>query len=209
MSLAIYAHYLSIVLAVGLAVASLALIENRGSLRRLAVSHGLVALAALPPLWFMLRPLDHTPGGGLTQPTSWVEPTPWWAWFRTWVNFTVRGQRYLDPWFVVAGLVVGLAGLIQGLRVDGFGRIVARVRTRLIGLLKRRRGVVVKGCASDLVPSSAYLIATQKLQQHARKLMYGEPCSSVPLWRRPKDDASTPNADAVGVKKPDLPSPNS
>lgn len=46
--------------------------------------------------------------------------------------------------------------------------------------------VVVKGCGNKVVPVDAYMIATQKLQEVARKLMYGEPCSSVPLWRRPK-----------------------
>ena len=39
--------------------------------------------------------------------------------------------------------------------------------------------VVIKGCGSSIVPSNAYLIATQKLQKVVRKLMYGEPCSSV------------------------------
>ena len=71
------------------------------------------------------------------------------------------------------------------------------------------RPVVIKGCGSDVVPEMAYVRATQKLQAVARKLMYGEPCSSVPLWRRPKEESSPPDADAVGVKKPDLPSPNS
>jgi len=71
------------------------------------------------------------------------------------------------------------------------------------------RPVVIKGCGSDLVPEMAYVRATQKLQDVARKLMYGEPCSSVPLWRRPQENTSTPDAEAVGVKKPDLPSPNS
>jgi len=61
---------------------------------------------------------------------------------------------------------------------------------------------------SDVVPEMAYVHATQKLQAVARKLMYGEPCSSVPLWRRPQN-TDRPDADAVGVKKPDLPSPNS
>ncbi len=54
----------------------------------------------------------------------------------------------------------------------------------------RDRIVVVKGCASKIVPEGAYLLATMKLQQVARKLMYGEPCSSVPLWRRPAAVAS-------------------
>ena len=73
------------------------------------------------------------------------------------------------------------------------------------------RPVVVKGCGSEVVPEMAYVLATQKLQAVARKLMYGEPCSSVPLWRRPQEDTKTPDPDteAVGVKKPDLPSPNS
>lgn len=71
------------------------------------------------------------------------------------------------------------------------------------------RPVVVKGCGSDVVPEMAYVRATQKLQDVARKLMYGEPCSSVPLWRRPtktsEEDKS--DAEAVGVSA-DLPSPN-
>ncbi len=71
------------------------------------------------------------------------------------------------------------------------------------------RPVVIKGCGSEAVPEMAYVRATQKLQAVARKLMYGEPCSSVPLWRRPQENKSKPDAKAVGVKKPDLPSPNS
>ena len=56
------------------------------------------------------------------------------------------------------------------------------------------RIVVVKGCNSPIVPAVAYMIATQKLQAVARKLMYGEPCSSVPLWRKPKAKTTTPSA---------------
>ena len=70
------------------------------------------------------------------------------------------------------------------------------------------RPVVVKGCGSQMVPPNAYLLATQKLQGVASKLMYGEPCSSVPLWRRPKEAAE--KKPAAGVKKPsfDLPTPS-
>ncbi len=73
------------------------------------------------------------------------------------------------------------------------------------------RPVVVKGCGSGVVPVSAYLTATLKLKQVARKLMFGEACSSVPLWRRPTPEAEKPprrRDQAVGVKKPDLPTPS-
>lgn len=45
--------------------------------------------------------------------------------------------------------------------------------------------VVVKGCGNDLVPVDAFAQATRHLQDVASKIMYGEPCSSVPVWRRP------------------------
>lgn len=51
----------------------------------------------------------------------------------------------------------------------------------------RDRNVVIKGCGSKMVPTSAYVASTLRLQDVAGKLMYGEPCSSVPLWRRPQE----------------------
>ena len=45
--------------------------------------------------------------------------------------------------------------------------------------------VVLKGCGSSQITPAAYTRATTALQRVARKLMYGEPCSSVPIWRRP------------------------
>ena len=47
------------------------------------------------------------------------------------------------------------------------------------------RPVVLKGCGNDVVPLDAFLLATHKLQGVAAKLMYGEACSAVPVWRRP------------------------
>lgn len=44
--------------------------------------------------------------------------------------------------------------------------------------------IVIKGCGSGVVPVEAYVDAMHRMQSVARKIMYGEPCSSVPLWRR-------------------------
>lgn len=64
--------------------------------------------------------------------------------------------------------------------------------------------VVVKGCGSDMVPENAYLLATSRLRKVARKIMYGEPCSSVPIWRRPasSEQASSATSRPVGAKIP-------
>jgi len=46
--------------------------------------------------------------------------------------------------------------------------------------------VVVKGCSKFPVPTSAYVAITRKLQPVVQTLMFGEPCSTVPLFKRPK-----------------------
>lgn len=45
--------------------------------------------------------------------------------------------------------------------------------------------VILKGCSSKEkpVPASVYLYATNKLVPHVKKLMYGEACSNVPVYR--------------------------
>ncbi|HLW31090.1 MAG TPA: DUF2480 family protein [Aequorivita sp.] len=44
--------------------------------------------------------------------------------------------------------------------------------------------VIIKGCAHKPIPESAYLLLAQKLHPIARSIMYGEACSSVPLYKR-------------------------
>jgi hypothetical protein len=46
--------------------------------------------------------------------------------------------------------------------------------------------VVIKGCSDVHVPESAYVEATVRLRPVAASILYGEPCSTVPLFKRPK-----------------------
>lgn len=44
--------------------------------------------------------------------------------------------------------------------------------------------VVIKGCSDKPVPPSAYADIQIKLQPYAQSVMYGEPCSTVPVFKR-------------------------
>lgn len=44
--------------------------------------------------------------------------------------------------------------------------------------------LVIKGCSDKPVPPSAYLEITRRLQPVALSIMFGEPCSTVPVYKK-------------------------
>ena len=57
----------------------------------------------------------------------------------------------------------------------------------LIGFLDLRdftdKPVIIKGCAEKPIPNSAYAFLIEKLQPIAKSIMFGEACSTVPLYK--------------------------
>lgn len=109
------------------------------------------------------------------------------------VAVTCSADAIVPTWafMLVAARLQGVAsgvgaGTPEAVRRDHFVRAIeAHDWSQYAG-----KPVVVKGCGNDIVPLDAFLLATQKLQAVAKKLMYGEPCSSVPVWRAPAPEAS-------------------
>ena len=50
----------------------------------------------------------------------------------------------------------------------------------------RDKKVVVKGCGRVKVPDAAYVEITRLLTPVVSSIMYGEPCSTVPIYKKPK-----------------------
>jgi len=48
----------------------------------------------------------------------------------------------------------------------------------------RDQRVIIKGCSKVEVPASAYVEITNRLRPFVKSLMYGEACSTVPLYKK-------------------------
>ena len=46
--------------------------------------------------------------------------------------------------------------------------------------------LVIKGCADKPIPPNIYLRLTHKLRPVAKSIMFGEPCSTVPIYKKPR-----------------------
>jgi hypothetical protein len=44
--------------------------------------------------------------------------------------------------------------------------------------------IVIKGCGDVAIPDEAYIAITHKLLPVAKSIMYGEPCSTVPIYKK-------------------------
>ncbi len=72
-----------------------------------------------------------------------------------------------------------------------FGDEQKLINTLLLKNLEQVKGeeytdkrVVVKGCGEVAIPETAYVEITNKLRPFAKSIMYGEPCSTVPIYKK-------------------------
>ncbi|MGB5982638.1 MAG: DUF2480 family protein [Nonlabens sp.] len=90
-------------------------------------------------------------------------------------------------WMLIQSELSGIAktivyGDLEDLETELYRRVILELDVTEFQDLP----VIVKGCSNRPVPIAAYMMITEKLQQVARSVMYGEACSSVPVFKRKK-----------------------
>lgn len=71
-------------------------------------------------------------------------------------------------------------GVLDDLETKIFSDVLDRVDWQQYSDAK----VVIKGCSKVAVPTAAYVEATRRLRPFAASIMFGEPCSTVPVYKK-------------------------
>lgn len=90
-------------------------------------------------------------------------------------------------WMLLQSQLSGIATtVVHGTLVDLETKLYQDIIEELDLTAYENLPVIVKGCAKKPVPVSAYMMITERLQKVASSVMYGEACSSVPVFKKRK-----------------------
>lgn len=106
-----------------------------------------------------------------------------------WVAIFCSEDAIVPTWafMLVCTYLDGLAkGYCVG-NLENLEQYIAEQTLRNLPLEEfKDRPVVIKGCSKVSIPLFAYGRLVSLLQKEAKSLMFGEPCSTVPLVKKPK-----------------------
>jgi hypothetical protein len=116
-----------------------------------------------------------------------LQTTDWEKFRDAYVAITCSADAIIPMWAYMLA-----ASYLQPVAADiVFGDEKKLVSTLLLKNLAAVKGeaytdkrVVVKGCGDVQIPETAYVEITNKLRPFVKSIMYGEPCSTVPIYKR-------------------------
>lgn len=91
----------------------------------------------------------------------------------------------LWAYMIIASHIEGVAAyFISGTKAELLSNYFQKKLNEITPADYAGRRVVIKGCGDKEIPASAYVDAIRLLQPYAKSIMYGEPCSTVPVYKK-------------------------
>jgi hypothetical protein len=118
---------------------------------------------------------------------NYVKEHDWSAYQNSYVALGCSVEVIIPSWaFMLISL--NLMPYAKQIVVGDLNALETSIFQNIIGDLEieqfKDRPVIIKGCTNKPVPENAYILLTNRLKPIARSIMYGEACSSVPLFKR-------------------------
>lgn len=118
---------------------------------------------------------------------SWVKDHDWEQYKHKSVYIFCSADAIIPTWsfMLVGSHLVGVANtFLVGSKEDLEKELISQQIKQLNLDLYKDGRIIIKGCADISSPDFAMTELIKHLQPVARSIMYGEPCSTVPLFKR-------------------------
>lgn len=116
-----------------------------------------------------------------------VKNTNWETYRDKYVALYCSTDAILPMWAYMV-LTAELSGFAKDVVVAAPGKALENFLLKNVAALDKEQfkeqRVVIKGCGDRPVSEAAYVQITQQLAPVARVIMYGEPCSTVPVFKK-------------------------
>jgi Protein of unknown function (DUF2480) len=118
---------------------------------------------------------------------EWIKTNDWDAYKNKLIAITCSADAIVPNWayMLVASKLEGIAkrvvfGNLEMLENILFTEIISAIDASQY----QDKRIVIKGCSEKPVPTLAYVELVNKLQPVAKSIMFGEPCSTVPVFKK-------------------------
>jgi hypothetical protein len=120
---------------------------------------------------------------------AWLEQHDWAQYQGQHVHLYCSADAIIPGWtwmLLAIQLQPFAATIVFGSREDLEKAIWQKSLARIDYTALEGKKIVVKGCGDIEIPQATFVEFIVRLRAIADKLMYGEPCSTVPLWKKEK-----------------------
>ncbi|MEB2787264.1 DUF2480 family protein [Algoriphagus persicinus] len=113
----------------------------------------------------------------------------WSQYKNKWVAITCTADAIVPNWAFML-VAIYLTSIARGYAIGDLKELEVMIAEDCLKKLDLEsftdRPVVVKGCSDFPIPLFAYGKIISLIQSSAKSIMYGEPCSTVPLYKKQK-----------------------
>ena len=119
---------------------------------------------------------------------AWVKSHNWDTYTNKNVHIYCSNDAIIPSWayMLITTQLADAAGVFYGdLETTREALFIQNLNSTSFENLKNKR-VMVKGCSTVPNPNRAFVVLTKRLMPIVKSLMFGEPCSAVPVYKQPK-----------------------
>ena len=111
----------------------------------------------------------------------------WSQYQDTYVAMTCSTDAIVPTWAYML-LTINLEPYAKKIGIGDLEQLEASIYQTIIEHLDvlpfKDKPIIIKGCSNKPVPANAYILLSKKLKPISQSIMYGEACSSVPLFKK-------------------------